>query len=281
MELTPLLDCAGLAVGYGRRAVLREVTLSVAPGEVLCLLGPNGCGKTTLFKTLLGLLPPLDGAIRLKGDPLALLTRRARARRAAYVPQATTPSFPFSALELVTMGRTARLGPFAQPGRADEAAARAALARLGVEDLAERSTAALSGGQRQLVLIARALAQEAPLLVMDEPTASLDFGNEAQVLDQATRLAADGFGVVLSTHDPDQAFAIADRAALIAEGRVLALGPPAEVLTPAALQRVYGVPVSVARLEDGRLICAPNLRRRSDRDAQPPFQRASPHSETS
>jgi iron complex transport system ATP-binding protein len=155
----------------------RGVSLAVGPGETLCLLGPNGSGKTTLFRALLGLLPAQGGRVRVGGDDLDRLSRREIANRMAYVPQAHAPPFPFAARDIVLMGRTARMGAFAAPGRADRAATDAAMERLGIGALADADYSRLSGGQRQLVLVARALAQEAPLLVMDEPTASLDFGN--------------------------------------------------------------------------------------------------------
>ena len=157
------------------------------------------------------------------------------------------------------MGRTAHLGPFARPGARDHAAAMAALETLGIADLAAADYTRISGGQRQLALIARALAQAAPLIVMDEPTASLDFGNQALVLREVRALAAQGYGIVLSTHDPDHAFACATEVALLHGGGLAAHGPPEAVLTPARLQAVYGVPVFVERLASGHTVCAPDL----------------------
>jgi iron complex transport system ATP-binding protein len=254
----PMLAARGLGFGYGAKAVGRDVDLEVHPGEVLCLLGPNGSGKTTLFKTMLGLLPAQAGEVMVGGVAMADRTRPEIARRVAYVPQAHAAHFPFRVIDMVVMGRTAHLGLFAAPTRHDRAKAHAALAALGIADLAETEYTRISGGQRQLALVARALAQDAPAIVMDEPTASLDFGNQVMVLSEVRRLAARGLAVLLSTHDPDHAFSIGNRVALLDGGRLIAQGPPAEVLTPDRLRTVYGVSVVVERLSQGQTVCAPD-----------------------
>ncbi len=253
------LEARGLGFGYPGHPVGRDVDLSVGAGEVLCLLGPNGSGKTTLFRTMLGLIPAQAGEVRLDGRPLSSLGRAEIARNVAYVPQAQSSQFAYTVLEMTLMGRTAHRGPFARPTAADVTAAERALETLGILKLAQAEYTRISGGQRQLTLIARALAQAAPLLVMDEPTASLDFGNQAVVLRQVRRLRESGLGIVLSTHDPDQAFACATGVALLHQGGLLAIGPPTAVLTPARLAAVYGVPVTVDRLPGGRIVCAPDL----------------------
>lgn len=255
----------------GSRSRPASRTSSVCPGDILCLLGPNGRGKTTLFRTLLGLIRPLGGTLTLGGAPVARLSRAEIARCIAYVPQAHAPPFPFEALEVTLMGRTARLGRFAQPGRADRAAAHAALERLGIAELAHADYSRLSGGQRQLVLIARALAQEAPLIIMDEPTASLDFGNQARVLTEIGAIARDarrsGQGVILS-HDPDQAFALDAEAVLMKDGGIFRRGATEDALTDETLSAVYGLPVTVECTSSGRRVCLPSLalsRRRPSR----------------
>lgn len=246
-----------LAIGYGTTQVATGIDLSVAPGEILCLLGPNGAGKTTLFKTMLGLLPALGGTVEIDGTPVADLSRAALARAVAYVPQAQVMEFAYTVLDLVLMGRTAHLGPFAAPGAVDHERARAALDELGILHLANREANRISGGQRQLALIARALAQDAPMMVMDEPTASLDLGNRFLVLSRVQTLRERGLGVVFSTHDPDQVRELATRVAVISGGRLAAYGMPDDTLTAATLSKVYGVPVALERTDTGRTVIVP------------------------
>jgi iron complex transport system ATP-binding protein len=258
------LEACDLAFGYRGHPVGRNASLTLATGEIVCLLGPNGGGKTTLFRTLLGLLPPQGGQVLLGGADLRTLARQEVALRIGYVPQAHTGYFPFTVRDVVLMGRTAHLAAFAGPSRRDRAVADEALQRVGLGRLADAVYTRISGGERQLTLIARALAQAAPLFVMDEPTASLDFGNQLRVLEHITSLARSGFGVLLSTHDPDQAFQCADRVALLRGGELVAQGPPREVLTSESLHALYGVDVRVvdAPLPDGtrRRVCLPASR---------------------
>ncbi|MGV8960671.1 MAG: ABC transporter ATP-binding protein [Stenotrophomonas sp.] len=237
----PVIQTRGLCVGYGRHQVGTDIAIDIGPGEVLCLLGPNGSGKTTLFKTLLGLLPPLAGEVLVRGQPVAGWSRNAFARHVGYVPQAHDGMFPFTVEEVVLMGRAARVGRFAAPSRHDRQMAAQCLQTLGIAALATRIYTALSGGERQLVLLARALAQEPALLVMDEPTASLDFGNQIRVLEHIARLREQGIAVLMSTHQPEHALRIADRIALLARGRIVALGAPAATATAGNLAALYGV----------------------------------------
>lgn len=258
MSRASLISARGLGFGYPGKSVGRDVDLDVRAGEVVCLLGPNGSGKTTLFKTLLGLIPAQAGTINVEGEEIDGLTRQEIARRIAYVPQAHAAQFPYRVLDMVVMGRTAHLGLFAAPTDTDVNTARDALDLLGIGGLANDAYTRISGGQRQLALVARALAQEARLIVMDEPTASLDFGNQVKVLRQVRQLSARGLGVVLSTHDPDHAFAIAHRVLLLHGGKLAAQGRPDEVLTAERLYEVYGVGVRIENLAGDCTICAPD-----------------------
>ncbi|HKA63771.1 MAG TPA: ABC transporter ATP-binding protein [Methylomirabilota bacterium] len=257
------LEVADLAFGYPGKEVGRDVTFDLTGGEVVCLLGPNGGGKTTLFKTILRLLAPRHGRVAVDGQSIAGWARDRLARVFGYVPQAQLGIFPFTVTEIVLMGRTAHIGPFATPSRADRAIAEEMLATLDIGHLAERPYTEISGGERQLTLIARALAQQPAILVMDEPTASLDFGNQVRVLGQIERLADRGIAIMLSTHDPDHAFLCAHRVALLHHGRLARLGRPDEVITAESLREVYGVQVAITPVAraDGRTarVCVPAL----------------------
>ncbi len=250
----PAIELTGVHYAHpGGRARVTDVHLSIGPAQVACLLGPNGAGKTTVLRLLLGLLTPDRGSVRVGGDDLRSLGARQRARRIAYVPQSTQTAFPFTALDMAVMGRTPHLGSTGSPGPRDRRDARRVLADLGIERIADQAFASLSGGERALTMVARAIVQEAQMLVLDEPTAALDLGNAARVLDVVADLARTGRTVVMTTHQPDHALRGADVAVLLADGRVEACGPPREVLTADRLSRVYGTPVHVGSLRvDGR-----------------------------
>lgn len=242
------LATRALDFGFRGHCVGRGVDLEFPRGEIVCLLGPNGSGKTTLLRTLLGLIAPLAGDVTLDGRPLEAWGGRERATRLAYVPQAAQSYFDFSVLEMVEMGRTAHRGVFGVPGERDRERAMASLGRLGIGALAERPIHRVSGGECQLALIARALATEAEHLLMDEPTANLDFGNQALILDEVARLKASGTAVLFSTHHPDHALRIADRVVMLRGGGVLAAGPAAATINSENLSALYGRPIDVAEL---------------------------------
>jgi iron complex transport system ATP-binding protein len=255
----PRLTVDDLSYGYPGRAVGQHVGFTVDCGEVMCLLGRNGEGKSTLFKTILGLLPPRAGMVRVDGEPISGWGPRRRAMVFGYVPQSSGAAFPFTVAELVLMGRTAHRSVFTAPSATDRMAADEAIASLGIAHLAEREWLRISGGERQLAVVARALAQEPRILVLDEPTASLDFGNQVQVLEAVRSLAKSrGLSVLLATHHPDQAFACADRVAVLAGGGLLRIGAPADVITPETLRACYSIDVAVLPVAGDRYrVCVP------------------------
>jgi iron complex transport system ATP-binding protein len=240
------MNSAGLyanAVGFrrGARKILDGVDFGFGRGELVSLLGGNGAGKTTLLRILLGLLAPQGGMVMLDGLPLRALSRRAFAQNVAYVPQAHVAPFPYRAREIVALGRAPAVGLFRRMGPRDRDAAEEALAMLRISHLGERDYTTLSGGERQLVMIARALAQGARLLVLDEPMAGLDYGHQLRLLAHLRRLVTDGFGVLMTMHHPDQARLASTRVATLINGRVDRDGKPADVLTPDAIWALYGV----------------------------------------
>jgi iron complex transport system ATP-binding protein len=234
-----ILEARDLTIGYPDRVVGSGLNVTLGKGEVLALLGPNGGGKTTLLKTMLGLLPPKGGEIRLDGVPLSSRSIRERARLLGYVPQSHAATFAFTVETVVLMGRTPFGDLFSSYTTQDRVIVSALLDRFGILPLAERPYTMISGGERQLALLARALAQEPHFIVLDEPTASLDFGNQGKVMREIKALAASGHGVLFTTHDPNQALRYAHRALLLRDGARFAEGPVEQVLTKPGLQALY------------------------------------------
>jgi iron complex transport system ATP-binding protein len=233
------IEGRNLTIGYPDHTVGRGLDVALSTGEVLALLGPNGGGKTTLLKTLLGLLKPKAGEVRLGDKPLDEYTVRERARVIAYVPQVHIGTFAFTVETVVLMGRTAHGNLFSRPTTHDRTVAHSVLERFGISGLANRPYTMISGGERQLVLLARALAQEPRFIVLDEPTASLDFGNQGKVMNEIRALAKSGHGVLFTTHDPNHALRAADRAYLLRDGARIADGPAATVLNREQLRALY------------------------------------------
>jgi len=243
-----MLEADGVTVRYGAIVALEKASLAIHRGEMLAIVGPNGSGKSTLLRVLSGVRATAGGRVRLGGRDLGSIPRRDIARTVAVVPQETSIHFPFSAIEVVLMGRAPHLGRFGFPGRRDLVVAREAMKRTGVESLATRSLAELSGGERQRVVIAKALAQEAEVLLLDEPTSHLDIRHQVEIYDLMALLnAQEGLTIVSVLHDLNLAAMYFPRVAVLSEGRVHRVGAPADVLTYETIKVVYGTDVYIAR----------------------------------
>ena len=239
----------------GANDILRGVNLSVTDGLVTTIVGPNGSGKTTLFKCMAGLWQPRQGAILFGDQDLSHLSSSRRARIMAVVPQDHEPPFPYSVTDVVLMGRVSHVSLFSTPSREDRLAAGKAMERLGISHLSDRAYTKLSGGERQLVLIARALSQEAPILILDEPTSHLDFRNQILILRQIREIVRQkNLTVLMTLHDPNLAMQFSDRVALIHDGRILAEDLPQTVLTKDHLLKIFGINVSVIHYNGTRII---------------------------
>ncbi len=252
------IEVKNLSFSYAGRPVLQDVSFTLEKGQFLSILGPNGVGKSTLFKCMLGLLSGYTGQVLVDGRDTRTFSIREAARHMAYIPQSSRPVFHFSAADMVLMGATGSLSPFHTPGKAEQARCQWALERLGIAHLSHRCYHKLSGGEQQLVLIARALVQNAPILLLDEPTANLDFGNQLLVLEQTRSLAREGYTILQTTHNPEQSYLYSDRILALQNGRVLTEGTPAEVVTAPTMQALYHVDTEVLSLyQDHIRICLP------------------------
>jgi predicted ABC transporter, ATPase component len=259
MELT----LKHVTCGYGTTPILKDVSLTLRQGEIVCILGPNGIGKTTIFRSVLGFLKLLEGEVLLDGVPRDRMRARDFAKCVGYVPQSHEPPFPYSVPDVVVMGRAAHLRPFEAPGLEEYRIVDQVLNMLEISYLREKTYTQISGGERQMVLIARALAQNSSLLVMDEPTANLDFGNQIHVLQSIKKLTASGLGVLMTTHNPDHAFLCCDRVILLTKDKQVLEGTVDEIVTEENLRKAYGVEVRITTTvtETGEKIrsCVPLL----------------------
>ena len=240
-----ILEARGVSGGYGAGDVVRGATLAVGEGECVAVLGPNGAGKSTLLRLLAGILPPTGGDVALSGRPLAAWRRRDAARVVGFVPQSVSFAFPLTVAETVFQGRAPHLGPWRPAAPRDHAAVDAAIARVGLAGREATAVQRLSGGERQLVLIARALAGDPRLLLLDEPATALDVSHQLALVAVLKDLVADGVGVVLAIHDWNLATRLASTLVVLEGGRVRASGPPAAVIGPELFRAVFGVEIDL------------------------------------
>ena len=258
MNPGPMISLAGVHFSYDGpdQPVLRDLSLAIPRAAVTAILGPNGSGKTTLLSLILGMLSPQEGTIRIDGRIQADYSRRAMSRLMVLVPQEESYPFGFSVLEYVLLGRAPYLGLLERPGPVDVQAAWKALETAGLAALSQRPIPSLSGGERQLATVARALAQEPSVLLLDEPTAHLDLSNRRCVLDVIRALSDGGVTAVLTTHDPNAAAAVADHVVLMRQGQLVAAGPVEMVFNAANLSATYGLPVEVVRVHGRPIVLA-------------------------
>ena len=252
-------------VGYPHGKPLQSrVNLSVAGGEVCCILGPNGCGKSTLVKTILGLNPLMDGSITFDGEDMTRWSAKELSQQVAYVAQNHRQPFPFLVKDVVMLGRTGKLASLGgQPSRKDKNIVENAMEDMGIRHLRDVPYVDISGGELQLVMFARALAQEPSLMILDEPTAALDFGNAVRVIDKIRHLAQSGYGVLMVTHDPDHAFMTQANVALFKKNKPMVFGSAYDIINRTNIQDAYGVNVKLVEFthdnQEIMRMCAPEF----------------------
>lgn len=246
------IEVSALSYAYGNQKVLNKVSFKAAEGELVSIIGRNGVGKSTLIKCILRLLTDYKGDVLINGASTKSLSIREMATLMAYIPQESSPIFNFSVEDMVLMGTCPTVGYFGSPSAAQREAAQAALSRTGIENLAGRYYHRLSGGEKQLVIIAKALAQGTRILIMDEPTSNLDFGNQIMILERARALCDEGYTVIQCTHNPEHSYMFSDKIIALSEGVVLAEGRPCEVLNCDVVSELYGIELLESRLHGDR-----------------------------
>jgi len=248
-----------LNFSYKTADVLKGISFKASEGTLLCVLGKNGAGKSTLFRCILGLLRDYRGDILIDGTDAGSLSARELAKKISYIPQNHATVYSYSVLDMVMMGTTIHLGRFETPGKRQRDIAAAALETMNIGYLADRSFSSISGGEQQMVLIARAIAQQTKMIIMDEPCSNLDYGNQIKVMKALKDLAKQGYLVIQSTHNPEHVFLFADEVVVILEGKIGAKGPADEILTEELLHRIYEIRVNLHEIKGRRLrFCVPD-----------------------
>ena len=251
------LEIRDLRFCYREHQVLNGISLTVSDGEMVSLLGRNGAGKTTLLRLIPGFLKSNPDVILIDGRPVAEMSLRERATYMAYIPQITRSVFPYSVRTSILMGCSNRLGLFRNPGPAEEQRVEQVIGLLNLQEIASRNMETISGGERQLVLIARALMQDARLLILDEPTSFLDYSNQLLVLEKVEDLVKKGYSCIYSTHNPDLALMHSTRAVVMNDGQIVFDQKPSALLGSDVLSRVYGRNIKVVETENGGMVCIP------------------------
>lgn len=243
------MEVKNLYFKYKEESVLEDISFSLARGSLLTILGENGAGKSTLFKAILGFLTPDKGDILVDGKSLNRVDFKERARKIAYIPQSHNPTFNHSVVNVVEMSSNVRLSSFGRPKDNEREKAYGILKSLGIAELRNKGYKEISGGERQLVLIARAIMQEASILVMDEPTANLDFGNQIRVMEVCRELVGRGYSIIQSSHNPQHSIKYSDEILLLYNRRVLAKGEPLSVLTGENLKKIYKMDLEILEID--------------------------------
>ncbi|WP_295611754.1 ABC transporter ATP-binding protein [uncultured Methanobrevibacter sp.] len=252
-----LFEVRNIAFSYNDEEIFSDISFSIGRGEVLCILGPNGTGKTTLIKCLNGLHDIDSGDILINGKNIKKLSFREISKHVGYIPQSHVPSFPFKVFDVVLMGRAPYLNLTDSPKEKDVKIANDALKTLGIENLKDKEYTNLSGGERQLVFLARVLCQKPDMLILDEPTSHLDFGNQIKLLEIIDNLAKSGLSIIMSSHFPDHAFLSSTKVAIMKDKRFIDFGTPEDVVTEENLKKAYSIDVKLIELDNKRKVCVP------------------------
>lgn len=254
-----MIEAKNISFSYGKKIILKDISLNIKRGDILSLLGPNGTGKSTLIKILLGLIKPDSGKVLLEDKCIQSYSKKDLAKKVAYVSQGSSLPFAYDVIDIVIMGRISYQGIFSKYTKKDEEIAINSLEKLGIAHLKDRLFNQLSGGEQQLVLIARALTQEAEFFIMDEPVTGLDYGNQIRLLEIIQSLSQQGLTFLKTTHYPDHAFLVSNEVILLKEGEILAQGKANEVITNQSIQKLYNIDVNIDKTEYGFNICIPKF----------------------